>query len=66
VQLAADLRAKARQGDAARSSCSTVPPQYPVWLSVTGNVADLNQLPPGTYSCKDLAESLGAAPPVGL
>jgi hypothetical protein len=31
------------------------------WLKHQGadKVADLNQLPPGTYSCKDLAESLG-------
>jgi hypothetical protein len=31
------------------------------WLKHQGanTVADLNQLPPGTYSCKDLAESLG-------
>ena len=31
------------------------------WLKHQGadNVADLNQLPPGTYSCKDLADDLG-------
>ena len=31
------------------------------WLKKQGanNVADLNQLPPGTYSCRELAESLG-------
>ncbi len=30
------------------------------WLKLQGanNVADLNQLPPGTYSCKDLADDL--------
>ncbi len=31
------------------------------WLKHQGadTVADLNQLPPGTYSCKDLADDLG-------
>jgi len=31
------------------------------WLKQQGadKVADLNQLPPGTYSCRELAESLG-------
>ena len=31
------------------------------WLKQQGadNVAGLNQLPPGTYSCKDLADGLG-------
>jgi hypothetical protein len=31
------------------------------WLKHQGadTVADLNQLPPGTYTCKDLADGLG-------
>ncbi len=31
------------------------------WLKHQGanNVADLRELPPGTYSCRELAESLG-------
>ena len=31
------------------------------WLAVQGaeTVADLRELPPGTYTCKELAESLG-------